>query len=363
MAFDSHETISRLWQRFLRDELASMPPEQRQEYEQQFEQRFDQLLQGAAGDSSDGFLDLIGFGGHGTPAFGDLSYPYLKPDFDEAVIPSQLHAAAELYYIYQHERMRIFEVVNVLRRLFQLGRIRIQRGPGARGLYLLEKWTPLRYTLRDRTIAYRRTFNYGRAPAPAGAIVNQGFHRLLVGFMVAVSQYFRDLLIGEVIRGGQLINQRPFGSVATVQRIGLDLRWALDRSSYGNILALTQETGHHLKTMLELLDAPDIKKAFDANTKWDVIEIVSNRHLGGMAELSQRAKMAESGRRILRWIADNDFKTAIDPILFQSETRPFGSHAESWIAAYRMTREGRNFRGITNTFQHLLGARAGAGAA
>src|SRR5262245_23471758 len=142
MAFETHETISRLWQKFLRDELATLPPEQRVQYEQQFEQRFDQLLQGAAGNGSDGFLDLIGFGGHGTPTFGELSYPFLKPDFDEAVIPSQLHAAAELYYIYQHERMRIFEVVNVLRRLFQLGRIRIQRGPGARGLYLLEKWTP-----------------------------------------------------------------------------------------------------------------------------------------------------------------------------------------------------------------------------
>lgn len=358
MSFETTETISRLWQRFLRDELAQLPPEQREQYEQQFEARFESLLQGAAnGTGSDGFLDLIGFGGRGAPQFGDIAYPHMKPDFDEAVIPSQLHAAAELYYIYQHERMRIFEVVNVLRRLFQLGRIRVQRGPGARGLYLLEKWRPLRYTRRDRMIAYRRAFNYGSAPGPAGAIVNQNFHRLLTGFMVALSQYFRDLLIGEVIRGGMVINQRPFGSVATVQRIGLDLRWALDRASYGNILALTQETGHYLKSMLELLDAPDIKKAFDANTKWDVVEIVSNRHLGGMSELSQRAKMAESGRRILRWVADNDFKTAVDPVLFQSEARPFGTHAESWIAAYRMTREGQRFRGVTNVFREMVGIR------
>jgi hypothetical protein len=49
--------------------------------------------------------------------------------------------------------MKIFQVVEVLRRLFQQGRMRIQRGPGARGLYLLEKWEPLRYSLRDRMIA------------------------------------------------------------------------------------------------------------------------------------------------------------------------------------------------------------------
>jgi hypothetical protein len=355
MAFESHETITRLWQKFLREEIAALPPEQREAYERLFEQRFEDLLKGAAGDGKDGFLDLIGFGGKGAPPFGEIPHPFIRPDFDEAVVASQLHAAGELYYIYQHERMKVFEVVNVLRRLFQLGRMRIQRGPGARGLYLLEKWRPLRYSLQDRMIAYRRAFNYGRAPAPAGAIVNTNFHRLLVGFMVALAQYFRDLLIGEVIRGGPLLAQRPFGSVATVQRLGLDLKWALDRASYGNILALAQETGHYLKTVLELLDAPDIKKAFDANTKWDVVEIVSNRHLGGMAELSQRAKMAESGRRILTWVADNDFRTAVDPILFQSEARPFGAHAEAWIAAYRMTPEGRAFRGVVGTIRELIG--------
>ena len=356
MSYNTTETIQRLWATFLQEQLASLPPEERQQYEQQFEDRFSELLKNAANGGQEGFLDLIGFGGKGPVDFENLAYPYIQPDFDDSVVPSQLHAAAELYYIYQHERMKIFQVVEVLRRLFQQGRMRIQRGPGARGLYLLEKWEPLRYSLRDRMIAYRRAFNYGTVQAPAGAIVNANFHRQLVGFMVAVSQYFRDLLIGEVIRGGQLIDQRPFGSIGTVQRIGLDLRYALDRSTYGNIFALTIEVGHYLKTVLQLLDAPDIKKAFDANTKWDVIEIVSNRYLGGIAEPSQRAKMAESGRRILQFIADNDFRTAIDPILFQSEIRPMGPHAEAWIAAYRMTPEGRGFRGITPTFRRAMGA-------
>jgi hypothetical protein len=361
MSFNTTETIQRLWESFLREQLAALPPEERQQYEQQFEDRFGDLLKKAAnGEGRDAFLDLIGFGGKGPVDFGDVSYPYIQPDFDDSVVPSQLHAAAELYYIYQHERMKLFQVVDVLLRLFHLGKMRIQRGPGARGLYLLEKWKPLRYTLRDRMAAYRRAFNYGTAQAPAGAVVNRNFHRQLVGFMVALSQYFRDLLIGEVIRGGQLIEQRPFGSVATVQRIGLDLRYALDRSTYGNIFSLTMETGHYLKQVLQLLDAPDIKKAFDANTKWDVVEIVSNRYLGGIAEPSQRAKMAESGRRILQFIADNDFKTAIDPILFQSTIRPMGAHAEAWVAAYRMTPEGRGFSGVTPALRNVLGIQQAA---
>jgi hypothetical protein len=360
MSFNTTETIQRLWETFLRDQLAGLQPEERRQYEQQFEDRFNDLLQKAANGGPDGFLDLIGFGSNGPMEFANLSYPHIQPDFDDSVVPSQLHAVAELYYAFYHERMKIFQVVQVLLRLFREGKMRIQRGPGARGLYLLEKWKPLRYGIRDRMIAYRRAFNYGSAEAPAGAIVNRNFHRQLVGFMSAVAQYFRDLSVGEVIRGGAHLDQRPFNSMGTVHRIGLDLRYALDRATYGNIFSLAMETGHYLKTVLALLDTPDIKRSFDANSKWDVVEIVSNRYLGGAAELSQRAKMAESGRRILKFVADNDFKTATDPLLFQSTIRPIGSHAEAWLAAYRTTPEGRNFNGVRPALRSVLGGQSAA---
>src|SRR5262250_451475 len=194
MSYNTTETIQRLWATFLQEQLAALPPEERQQFEQQFEDRFSELLKSSANGGQEGFLDLIGFGGKGPVDFENLSYPYIQPDFDDAIVPSQLHAAAELYYLYQHERMKIFEVVETLLRLFRLGKMRIQRGPGARGLYLLEKWKPLRYTKLDRMIAYRRAFNYGTAQAPAGAVVNRNFHRQMVGFMVSIGQYFRDLL-------------------------------------------------------------------------------------------------------------------------------------------------------------------------
>jgi hypothetical protein len=70
--------------------------------------------------------------------------------------------------------------------------------------------------------------------------------------------------------------------------------------------------------------------------------------------------MAESGRRILQFVADNDFKTATDPILFQSVVRPIGPHSEAWIAAYRMTPEGRGFPGITPALRSVLGSTQAA---
>jgi hypothetical protein len=106
---------------------------------------------------------------------------------------------------------------------------------------------------------------------------------------------------------------------------------------------------------LELFDAPDIKKAFDANTKWDVLEQAMNRYGGGARELTQRAKMADAGRQVLGWIARGDYDSAVDPNLFQLETRQVGANAEAWIAAYRMTDEGRRFPGVTSSLNWAVG--------
>ncbi len=358
MAFENAEVIKRLFQRVFREEFANLNASERSAFEGQLEKRLESLLGSASGSTAPAtFPDLIGVGPKGAQPFEALDAPRIRPDFDDSVIPSQLHAAAELYFIFQHEQMRVFQVVDVLRRLFQLGQLRMQRGPGARALYILEKWKPLRYSRRDRQIAYRRAFNYGTAEPPAGAVVNQNFHFQLTAFMSAFAQYFRDLTISEIVRSGATLSERPFGSAATIQRLGLDLRYALDRASYGNILALTVETGQYLQEILKLLDTPDIKRSFDANTKWDVIEQVSRRHLGGVVELSQRAKLAESGRRILEYIASNDFSTTLDLTVFHAEGRPLAQHAEAWIAAYRTTAEGRRFPGVARQLRSALGIR------
>jgi hypothetical protein len=356
MAYENVEVIKRLFQRLFRDEYTGLSQAEQDAFQAQLEGRLEGLLtQGSNANPATDFAELIGLGAKGVQPFEDIDYPRIRPDFDDSVIPTQLHAVAELYFIYQHEQMKIFQVIDVLRRLFQLGQLRIQRGPGARGLYILEKWKPLRYSRRDRMLAYRRAFNYGAAPLPPGAVVNTNFHYQLVAFMSAFAQYFRDLTISEVIKTGVALTERPFGSAATIQRLGLDLRYALDRASYGNILALTTETGQYLQEILSLLDTPDIKRSFDANTKWDVVEQVALRHLGGPSELSQRAKMAESGRRVLEYVASNDFATTLDLNVFYAEGKPVAAHSEAWIAAYRMTGEGRRFPGVDRQLRWALG--------
>ena len=317
MTIQQTETIQRLWDRFIRDQLAGLPPRSAGNTNSSSRIALPSWCEKGADAPSggDGFLDL-----HRLRRQGPRRLRGDGVSLCQAGLRRQRRAepAARRGRALLHLPIRALESVP--------GRRRAAAPVPARHVYAFNAgparaastfWRSGSRCAIRRGIArsaYRRAFNYGNNPPPAGAVVNRNFHRQLVGFMVSLAQYFRDLLIGEVIRGGQMIEQRPFGSVATVQRLGLDLRYALDRATYGNIYSLAIETGHYLKQVLNLLDAPDIKKAFDANTKWNVVEIVSQRYLGGMAEISQRAKMAESGRRILQFVADHDFKTGDRPV-------------------------------------------------
>jgi hypothetical protein len=351
MSTSSSETLQRTLTALLRDAAPSLSAEeQTAAYSQLYQLLAELSAKNAPPAGSEAFPDLAGLTGGPPQALDSIQFPYLPLDFDEAVIPTQIRWTAELYYIYQHDRMGVFQVVDVLLKLFHEGRMRVQRGPGARALYLLEKRKPLRYTRVSREIAYRRAFNYGQAPLSEAAAANREFHRSFVAWISSIAQYWRDLLIGEVIRGGQLINQRPFASQATVQRLGADLRWAIDRTTYGNIVVLAMETLDYLNTILRLLESPDILKAFDANTKWDVIEIVSQRHLGGIRDITRRARLADAGRKLLQFLADNPMRTQ-DHTSFQAEISPFGQVAEEWLAAYKLTPEGSSFAGVHNTLQ------------
>ncbi|MEM9970028.1 MAG: hypothetical protein AAF762_02860 [Pseudomonadota bacterium] len=359
MSLTDSEYIQSLFQQFMQDELDKLPQADRQQLSRAFEARFHQLVRDASGGSDSAFPDLVGFGSEGVVSFDDIPPAYLEADFDEGVTPSQLQASADLYFILQHDIMGVFKAMDILRNAFRNGTIRIQRGPGAQKLYLLEKWRPLRYGPRDRAIAYGRVFNHGRGPKPAGAIINRNFQHQFVALISALARYYRDLTIGEVVRGGAALNNRPYGAIATVQRLATDLRYALDRSSYGNIVSLTHESGLYLKEVLGILDAPDIKRAYDATNRWQALEGILKRNSANTADLSQRAKMAEAGRRILQWISGTSFDSDVDPDSFRVQARTAGAHAEAWIAAYRLTKEGQRFPGAGASLKWSSGLPSG----
>ena len=92
----------------------------------------------AAGDDQTAFPDLVGLGPKGRISFGDIAWPNSLPismrrSFRASYTP-RVNSSSSV----NTNDMGVFRVADVLRRLFHEGRVRIQRGPGARGLYLLD---------------------------------------------------------------------------------------------------------------------------------------------------------------------------------------------------------------------------------
>jgi len=248
-----------------------------------------------------GLAELAGIGPDAADVFGKTRIPHGVERYDEQVTSERLIALGDLYYLYQHERIGVFRVVQKLQELFRAGTVRLSSGKGAFGLYQFDRREVLRYTKRDRHSAYRRAFGFGAASIPAGARPNTEFTGLLTHFINQTTLYWRDKRISDVIR--ERANDPSFGSIAVVRRAGLDLRNNLKEASYGHLNVLRVEVMQLLDEAFRILRSPDIQRLFGSENAWEVVEDVLRRYFNRESVTSPRQRMAIAGRNVLRWLA------------------------------------------------------------
>jgi hypothetical protein len=285
---------------------------------------------GTAPPRDNGLAALIGLGDEAVADLGEARLPSQVAEYDEEVASERILAVADLYYIYQHERLGVFRVVRKLEELFRAGTLRLSSGPGAYAIYRFDHREVLRYTRRDRASAYRRAFGYGTVPAPQGGRPNRDFHPLFAGFNQEVAAFWRDKRISDVIR--ERAYDPSFGSIAVVRRAGLDLRNNLKFASYGHINVLRIEVMALLEEAMNLLGSADIRSQFGADNAWDVIEEVLTRYFREPLSTSLRQRMAVAGRELLRWLAEPHIlqsnRTQFETLLLQVAER-----AEEWVTS------------------------------
>jgi hypothetical protein len=277
-----------------------------------------------------GLSQLAGIGAEATDDFGKTRIPQGVEPYDETVTGERIVAVGDLYYIYQHERIGVFRVVQKLQELFKGGTIRLSGGPGAFALYQFDRREVLRYTLNDRQTAYRRVLGYGNATIPRGSRPNTDFHHQFTHFVNQVTLFWRDKRISDVIR--ERAFDPSFGSIAIVRRAGLDLRNNLKFTSFGNLNVMRVEVMQLLEEAFKILDSDDVKRQFGADNAWDVIEEVLVRYFGERLVTSPRQRMAVAGREVVRWLAQ--------PHLLQSQRAQFeallleiAEYAEEWLTS------------------------------
>lgn len=277
-----------------------------------------------------GFSSLIGLGERAAANLGDVNVPVAVDDYEDTVDAERIRAMADLYYVYQHEKIGVFRVIDKLQQLFHAGAVRLSHGEGANQLYQWDRRDVLRFTRRERLGAYCKGLGYCAAPPPAGARPNREFHHLFTHFVSEVATYWRDKRISEVLR--ERANDPTFGSVATVRRAGLDLRNNLKFVSYGHLNVMTREIMMLLDDAFRILRSDDIRNLFGATTAWDVVEEVSERYFGTHVNTSARQRMATAGRLILRWLAENSIRSTARTE-FEHSLLTIGDSAEEWLTS------------------------------
>lgn len=274
----------------------------------------------------------IGIGPNVPEALGGVFTPPGVRSYDEAIVSERLIAIGDLYYAYQHERLGVFRAIYKLQELFKAGALRLTDGAGALGLYRFDRKQVLRYTYLQRMQAYKRVLGYTDAAPPKGSQANAQFHGLFSNFCLQVAQLFRDKRVAEVVRGTGAGTDPSFGSVAMVRRAGLDLRANLKQASYGDGNVLAVELLQLLRAAFEILGADDVKRQLGSENEWDTLEEVLHRYLGETIVASQRSRMGETGRNVIRWLAQPDI---LNPNrgAFEAAVQVIGEDAEEWLTS------------------------------
>ncbi len=295
-----------------------------------------------------GLADLIGLGAAAPTDFARAEMSPGVVDYDDTVTSERLMATADLYYQAMHERLGVFQVIFKLQELFRAGSIRVSAGPGAFGLYRFDKHAILRYKRPERLQAYKRVLGYGPADPGRNARPNQEFHGLFTHFVGETAKFWRDKRISEVIR--DRASDPSFGSIAIVRRAALDLRNNVKNSSYGYVNVLRIETSQALAEAFQILDSPDLKAQFGAETPWDMIELVMWQYFHRAVAASAMNRMAVSGRDILQWLAQ-PFVLTSDRRMFEAKLYPIAEAAEEWLSSEEGMRVSRPTPPARNVFQ------------
>src|SRR6201996_7622449 len=272
-----------------------------------------------------GLAALAGVGPDAAREFGVTRIPSGVEPYDETITSERIMAVGDMYYLWQHEKIGVFRVVQKLQELFKAGTVRLSAGPGAFALYQFDRRDVLRYTRNDRLSAYKRIFGYGGAPVPTGSRANTDYHKLFAHFVHQVTLFWRDKRISDVIR--ERAYDPSFGSIAIVRRAGLDMRNNLKWLSFGHLNVLRVEVMQLLEEAFKILDSDDVKRLFGADNAWDVVEEVLVRYFNERLVTSPRQRMGVTGREVLRWLAQPhilqttraQFETLLLEIAEQSE--------------------------------------------
>jgi hypothetical protein len=237
----------------------------------------------------------------GAPASTlEINLPDLEEAVDIDIVKENLHAVQAIYFSFQLEEMRMYQVVERIVELFRQGMLPLGRGKVGDYLYKYYQKAAERITEGERRDLYFRCFG-----APGGnpniGEPNRDFNELWLRFVSAVSSFARQQTVERVLR-----DHVPMAvSSEQVRKAGRDLGSNLSRNGYGIAYNAAIEMQQSIVDFIDVLTNPDLRNAFGARDMWQVIDLVNANYLGGPRNTHRFRTQSRAGAVIIRWIANN----------------------------------------------------------
>lgn len=247
-----------------------------------------------------------------------IELPDLESQTDVEIVKENLHAAQAIYFAYQLEEMRLFQVVARIVELFQQGQLPL--GRGSAGQMLEQMWRSHRPQPESvRRNAYWRMFGVATGGDAGAGEPNSEFLSLWMRFIAAVSAYARD-------HGAAALITPPTRANAVVRNVARDVAANLSASGWGAAHFVAQQLSADIQRALDILGDSEVQQAFGARDAWQVIDNVNTTYLGGARNVARIRTKAQAGRWIFGWLAK------LDQLSTQDDAELVDA-VERWIAA------------------------------
>lgn len=234
------------------------------------------------------------------PSALEIMLPDLEESVDVEIQKENLQASQAIYFAYQLEEMRMFQVVDKIVDLFRGGLLPLGKGTVGDKLFKYFKTSTERITEAERRELYFRMFG---APGgnPSAGDPNRDFNELWLRFVSAVSSFARQISVERLLR-----NNVPMAvSQEQVRKAARDLGANLSRNGYGIAYFAATELQNTIINFRDILQDPDLRSAFGARDMWQVIDMVNVNYLGGAKNTHRFRTQSRAGAIIIRWISEN----------------------------------------------------------
>jgi hypothetical protein len=231
------------------------------------------------------------------PSAIEISLPNLEEDVDIEIQAENLKATQAIYFSYQLEEMRIFQVVERIVELFRQGMLPLGRNSVGDKLFNYYKKAVEHITEAERRDLYLRCFG-----APGGNPANEpnrDFNELWMRFISAVSSLSRQQTVEKLLRS----NLPMAVSQEQVRKAARDLGANLSRSGYGMAWYAATDLQASIIEFRDILSDAELRSCFGARDMWQVIDQVNVNYLGGARNTHRYRTQSRAGAVIIGWIA------------------------------------------------------------